>query len=450
MTKPLSPARVVVLGGGFGGLYVARHLESQARAGVPLDITLVSRDNFLLFTPMLHEVAASDLDVTHIVNPLRKLVRECKLVVGEVEEIDLRSQYVVVSHAGGTHRHEISYDHLVLALGSVTNFFGLPGLAGRALTMKSLADAIGLRNRLISLLEEADYECASGDRGTLLTVLVAGGGFAGVETVAAVHDFLHDAVRHYPHLSADLIRVVLVEAGPAILPELGPELGEYTRSVLKERGIDVRTGTAVLRVTGDEVLLGDGSAVRAGTVVWTAGVSPNPLVAGLPCATERGRIRVDPMLRVPEWPGVWALGDCAAVPNTTRGGFHPPTAQHAIRQAKVLAANLAATEADRPLAPFEFSTLGLLAATGRRTGVARMFGFSFSGFLAWWLWRTIYLMKLPRFERRVRVVLDWTLDLLFSKDLTQIPTEGQALAHPPSTTAAPAPLAKPLPASSAS
>ncbi|HET6342891.1 MAG TPA: NAD(P)/FAD-dependent oxidoreductase [Gemmatimonadota bacterium] len=441
------PARVVILGGGFGGLYAARHLERQAHAGVSLDITLVSRDNFLLFTPMLHEVAASDLDVTHIVNPLRKLIRECKLVVGEVEEIDLEERRVAVSHAGGSHRHDLPYEHLVLALGSVTNFFGLPGLAERALTMKSLADAIGLRNRLISLLEEADYECASGDRSTLLTVLVAGGGFAGVETVAAVHDFLHDAVRHYPHLSEELIHVVLVEAAPAILPELGPELGEYTRRVLGERGIDVRTQTAVLRVEGDQVVLGDGSAVRAGTIVWTAGVAPNPLVAGLPCATERGRIRVDPMLRVPEWQGVWALGDCAAVPDTRRGGFHPPTAQHAIRQAKVLAANLAASELVRPLEPFQFSTLGLLAATGRRTGVARMFGFSFSGFLAWWLWRSVYLMKLPRFERRVRVVLDWTLDLLFSKDLTQIPTERPALAAPLPMGAPPAPVAEPLPAS---
>ncbi len=420
MTAP-APARIVILGGGFAGLTTAIHLQKVVPRSVPLAITLVNRDNFFLFTPMLHEVAASDLDLTHIVNPVRKLLQRGVVFVGDVEHIDLSARRVTVAHARGAHRHELEYDYLVLALGSVTNYFKIPGLEERALPMKTLGDAIALRSRLIELLEEADFECAARQRHDLLTILVAGGGFAGVETVAAVNDFVREAIRFYPHLAEDLVRVVLVEAGPAILPELGAKLGAYAQRVLARRKVDVRVRTAVRAVTPRGVELSDGTVVPASTVVWTAGTVPNPLLAALPCARERGRVVANAFMEVPEWPGVWALGDCAFVPDPL-GQPYPPTAQHALRQAKVLARNIAATMLGGRKQPFRFKTIGQLAAIGRRTGVARVFGINFSGFVAWWLWRSIYLLKLPRFERKVRVALDWTLDLFFSKDLVQFQT----------------------------
>ena len=424
-----APVRVVILGGGFAGLNAAVALERALPRGREVEITLVNRDNFILFTPMLHEVAASDLDLTHIVTPIRRMVRRTVLFVGTVEEIDLPGRRVVVRHAGGAHEHELEYDHLVLALGSVTNFFGLPGLEERALTMKSLADAIALRNRLIEVLEEADFECAGPERHRLLTILVAGGGFAGVETIAAANDFLREAVAAYPRLSADQLRLVLVHPGETILPELAPKLGAYAARELSRRGIEIRLGTRVTAVSEDGVTLSDGTSVPAGTVVWTAGTAPNPLLAELPCRMQRGRVVADECLRVPEWPGVWALGDCAQVPDGA-GGFHPPTAQHALRQGRAVGRNIAATVEGRDARPFVFSTLGQLAAIGRRTGVASILGRNFAGFFAWWLWRSIYLSKLPGLDRKVRVALDWTLDLLFEKDLVQFRAERSATREP--------------------
>jgi len=434
---------IVILGGGFGGVYTALELQRLRRTGVPLRITLVNRENFFLFTPMLHEVAASDLDLTHIVNPLRKLLKGVNLFHGDVESIDLATRTVTVTHGGEPHPHDLTYDHLVLALGSVTNFFGLPGLEEQALTMKSLGDAIHLRNRAIAHLEEADFECAAHLRSPLLHFVVAGGGFAGVETIGALHDFLLEAVRFYPNLSPEAVRFTLVHPGETILPELGPKLGAYAQQKLIERGIDVRTKTRVTGVAGDVVSLNDGSTLDARTLVWTAGTSPHPLLATLPVATDRGRVRVGADLAVPEWPGVWAVGDCASIPDPASGGACPPTAQHAIRQGAVLARNLVASESGAPRRSFAFKGLGQLAAIGKRTGVARVLGWQFSGFFAWWLWRTVYLSKLPRAEKKLRVMLDWTLDLVFSKDIVQFETSRSRVerrAEPVAPVAAAVPL----------
>jgi NADH:ubiquinone reductase (H+-translocating) len=418
-----TPRRVLILGGGFGGIYAALELENTLARDADVEITFVNRDNFFLFTPMLHEVAASDLDLAHIANPIRKLLRRVHFFHGDVEAIDLPAKRVTVSH--GTpevHTHELEYDHLVLALGSITNFFNLPGLAERALTMKSLGDAIHLRNRMIALLEQADSECAAAARESLLTFAVAGGGFAGVETVASMNDFLHEALPHYVHLGPRNIRVVLIHPGEYILPELGEELGRYAQDKLAERGVDIRTKTRVTGLYAQGVELNDGSMLETSTLVWTAGTSPNPLLDAMPCVKERGRVVVNEYLEVEGWPGVWAVGDCAAVPDLTTGDRCPPTAQHALRQGKVLAQNLAASVRGGPKRAFRFETIGQLASIGRRTGVAKVFGYKFSGFVAWWLWRTIYLAKLPRFEKKFRVALDWTLDLFFAKDLVQFMT----------------------------
>jgi NADH dehydrogenase len=414
--------QIVILGGGFGGVYTAMHLEKQLAHVPDVNITLVNRENFFLFTPMLHEVAASDLDITHIVNPIRKLLHRSNFFEGDVEYIDLPNKCVRVSHGYERHAHELPYDHLVLALGSITNFFHLPGLEDHALTMKSLGDAIQVRNRLIANLEEASSECAVQGRAPLLSVVVAGGGFAGVETIAAINDFLRESIACYPNISEELLRIVLVHPGEVILPELGPKLGAYAQKKLAQRGVDIRTNTRVTGVTEHGVTLSDGSTIPSCTVIWTAGTSPHPLLAALPCTRERGRVIVNEYMEVPEWPGVWALGDCALVPNRKTGTYYPPTAQHALREAKVLAHNITAALRGGQKKPFIFTTLGQLAAIGKRTGVAHILGINFSGFIAWWLWRTIYLSKLPRLEKKLRVVLDWTLDLVFAKDLVQFLT----------------------------
>ncbi|MDQ2768498.1 MAG: NAD(P)/FAD-dependent oxidoreductase, partial [Gemmatimonadota bacterium] len=414
------------LGGGFGGVSVARELEKRLPRSANVRITLVNRDNFFLFTPMLHEVAASDLDITHIVNPLRKLLKRTFLFTGIVEAIDSVGRLVRVTHAGGEHEHDLEYDHLVIALGVITNFYDIPGLADRAVTMKSLGDAIGLRNRMIEHLEEADFECNAGARDPLLTFVVAGGGFAGVETVAAMHDFLESALRFYPSLGRKSeqkrVRVVLVHSGDFLLPELGEDLGRYTQERLAERGVEVILGARVTGLKNDSVILSDGRVVPARTIVWTAGTSTNPALDTVPCARNRGRIVVDEYLRVPGLQHAWALGDCASIQDATTGGTYPPTAQHAQREGVRVARNIVATMRGEPLEPFSFSTIGLLASIGQRTGVANILGVNFSGFLAWWLWRTIYLSKLPRLEKKLRVALDWTLDILFSKDVVQFGT----------------------------
>jgi len=402
------PTRILILGGGFAGLYAAMQLEKTLAREPGIEVTLVNRGNFFLFTPMLHEVAASDLDLTTIVNPVRKMLKRVAFFAGEVEAIDLVGKQIVVSHGFDGHQHSLAYDHLVIGLGSVTNFYNLPGLEEHALTMKSLGDAMALRNHLIAHLEEADSECCA-IKHPLLTFVVAGGGFAGVETVAGLNDFVREALPSYPRLNEGMIRVVLVHPGPVILPELGEKLGAYAQKKLAGRGVEIRVNTSVAGVSGRRVALSDGTAIETNTLVWTAGTSSNPLLNTLECKKERGRLAVNEYMEVPGWPGVWALGDCAAVPDRTTGKPCPPTAQHALRQGKVLAENITAAVRGGAKKPFVFSTLGQLASIGRRTGVANILGVNFSGFIAWWLWRTIYLSKLPRLEKKLRVALDWTL-----------------------------------------
>ncbi|MFO0699568.1 MAG: NAD(P)/FAD-dependent oxidoreductase [Nitrospira sp.] len=417
-----STPRVVILGGGFGGMYAALEFEHALARGADVDVTLVNHDNFFLFTPMLHEVAASDLDITNIVSPIRKLLRRVMFFHGVIEAIDLVHKRVGVSHGHEQHCHSLPYDHLVLALGSTTNFFEIPGLADRAFTMKSLSDAIILRNHLIANLEEADFECGPSLHAPLLNFVVAGGGFAGVETIAAMNDFLREAVRFFPHLREDRLRLILVSSGPIILPELGDKLGTYAQRKLTEQQVEIHANCKVTAVTDQDVMLSDGTTVTTNTLVWTAGISPHALLATLPCPKTKGRVLVNEYLEVPEWPGVWALGDCALVPDRKTGASHPPTAQHALREGKLAARNILATIRGDRMKPFLYSTIGLLAPIGKRTGVANILGVNFSGFFAWWLWRTIYLLKLPRFEKKVLVALDWTLDVLFSKDLVHFRT----------------------------
>jgi NADH:ubiquinone reductase (H+-translocating) len=429
-----TPTRILIVGGGFAGLTVAMELERKLARDASVEITLISRENFFLFTPMLHEVAASDLDLTTIVNPVRKMLRHVNFLAGEVDQIDLERKRVIVSHGFDHHTHTLEFDFLVFGLGSITNTYGLPGVQEHALTMKSLGDAMQVRNRLIAHLEEADSDCCEKIE-SLLTFVVAGGGFAGVETVAGINDFVRRALRSYPRLSEDMVRVMLIHSGPVILPELEESLGVYAQKVLAGRNVEIHLKTKIESFSGREVCLTDGTIIRTNTLVWTAGTSPNPLLETIPCAKEKGRLLVTEFLELKGWPGVWALGDCSAIPDRLTGKFHPPTAQHALRQGKIAAHNILASIRGTEKKRFDFSTIAQLATIGRRTGVANILGINFSGFIAWWLWRTIYLFKLPRFEKKLRVALDWTLDLIFSKDLVQFlniraPMVSRPEAHP--------------------
>jgi len=412
--------RVLILGGGFGGVYAALRLEKVLAWRDGLEVTLVTRENYFLFSPMLPEVAAGELEQNTIVNPLRKLLRKVKSFVGTIEEINLDARHVLVSHGFDGHKHEVPYDQLILALGSGTNFFGLPGVKASCLTLKTLSDAVTVRNRLITHLEEANSECAVGQRQPLLTFIVAGGGFAGVETIGGINDFVREAIRSYPNLHSDYLRFLLVTPDDVILPELKRTLGVYAQRRLSSRGVEIVTGAKVSSISDGVVELTTGEKIRATTLIWSAGTAPNALIAKLPLPKRNGRIVVDPYLGVEGRPGVWAVGDCALVADPHGRGFYPPTAQLALKEGGLVALNVAATLYGGDKKKFDSKTFGQLAAIGHRRGVANILGLNFSGFLAWWLWRTIYLSKLPRLEKKIRVALDWTLDLFFTKDFARV------------------------------
>ncbi len=418
----MKTTRIVIAGGGFAGLYAAMHFDKRLARRADVEVTLISRENFILFTPMLHEVAAGDLYPGDIVNPLRRILRHVKVVEADVQAIDLNLRRVHCVGGVADHELEFEFDHLLLTLGSETNFFNMDGVRDWAVTMKNLADASLLRNRMVALLEEAVFQTDDDARRELLTFVTAGGGFSGTETTGAVNDFVRETVRYYPQLREELIRVVVVHPGNFLLPELGEELGRYAESKLRQRKVEVIKGARVANYDGLVVTLSDGTSIPARTLIWTAGVKPSPVIASLPCEKERGRLLVSEYLAVTGVPGLWAAGDCAAVPILNTENFHPPTAQHGLREGVTVAKNIEATILDRPLKPFRFKMLGQLASIGHRSGVAMVFGIKFSGFIAWCFWRSVYLMKLPRLAKKLRVMVSWTLDLFFGQEVEQMIT----------------------------
>ena len=418
----MKTTRIVIAGGGFAGLYAAIHFDKRLARRTDVEVTLISRENFILFTPMLHEVAAGDLYPGDIVNPLRRILRHVKVVEAGVQAIDLNLRRVHCIGGVADHELEFEFDHLLLTLGSETNFFNMDGVRDWAVTMKNLADASLLRNRMVALLEEAVFRTDDEARRELLTFVTAGGGFSGTETTGAVNDFVRETVRYYPQLSEQLIRVVVVHPGNFLLPELGEELGRYAERKLRQRKVEVIKGARVASYDGLVVTLSDGTSIPARTLIWTAGVKPSPVIASLPCEKERGRLLVSEYLAVTGVPGLWAAGDCAAVPILNTENFHPPTAQHGLREGVTVAKNIEATILDRSLKSFRYSMMGQLASIGHRTGVAMVFGIKFSGFIAWWFWRSVYLMKLPRLAKKLRVMASWTLDLFFGQEIEQMIT----------------------------
>jgi NADH:ubiquinone reductase (H+-translocating) len=409
--------RVVVLGGGFGGATTVRRLERLCAGRSDIEITLVSRDNFFVLSPLLFEACSGILELRHCAQPIRSALRHARFVEGTVAGVDLTRRLVRVGGPDdGT--LELPYDQLVVALGATTNTALIPG-SHAALTFKTVADALTLRNQLIERLERADAMRDREDRRSCLTVVVVGGGLVGVELLGELTAFVDDVLRYYPRIRRDELRFHLVEAGPRILPELAPGLAAVALRVLERRGADVRVATPVRAIEAGRVHLDD-ATIEAETIVLAAGIVPTPVAADLPVARDaRGRITVDATMRSVSHPEVWALGDCAAIPGPD-GHPYPALAQHAIREARQLARNLVAVLDGRRPAPFVFRSLGSMAALGHFQAVAQILGVRLTGFPAWWLRRSYYLLQMPRWERRLRIVLDWTVALFFRPDITKV------------------------------
>jgi NADH dehydrogenase len=409
--------RIVVLGGGFAGVTTARHLERLCGKRLPVEITLVSRTNFFVLTPLLFEACSGSLELRHCAQPIRPALNRARFLEAKVEQVDVDRRLVHAVAADGT-VYDLPYDHLVVALGADTNESLIPG-SSTALTFKTMSDALLLRNHVIEQLERADATADPAVRRTSLTLVIIGGGLVGIELLGELTAFADDVLRYYPRIRRDELRFYLFEAGPRTLPEIDPKLADVAARVLAERGADVRVSTPVRSIEPGRVQLPSG-VIEAATIVLAAGIVPSAATAAIPVAhEERGRIAVDATMRSRSHPEVWALGDCAAIPDPN-GRPYPALAQHAVREARQLAENVAAVLQGNPPEPFVFRSLGTMAALGHSRAVAQVFGIRLRGFPAWWLRRTYYLLQMPRWDRRLRIVLDWTVALFFRPDITKV------------------------------
>jgi NADH dehydrogenase len=414
-------ARILILGGGFGGFYTALHLERVLRR-TDHQITLVSNENYLLYTPLLPEAAAGAIEPRHVVVPLRSVLRRTRVNVAEVQYIDVVDHSVVVRTSAGEEQ-SLDYDHLVLALGSVPRFDdSIPGVREHAVGFKTLAEAIYLRNHVLQQLELAEATSDEKGRRASLTFVFVGGGYAGIEAAGELFGLARSALRFYPRLRKEEMKWMVVEAAQTILSDFGSEIAAYAMRRLAGKGIEVRLMTTLKEARHDAVVLSTGEVVSTRTLVWTAGVTAHPLAAEIPAAKDRhGRLVTTPSLEVPGLPGVWALGDIAAVPDEKSGGQPaPPTAQHALQQARLLGRNVVAALAGRPRTAFAFGTRGMLVTLGDRDGAGRLLGLPVRGLLAWWMTRTYHLFQLPTLARKARVAFDWTIALCFPRDIAQL------------------------------
>ncbi|HET6276545.1 MAG TPA: NAD(P)/FAD-dependent oxidoreductase [Candidatus Cybelea sp.] len=411
---------IAIVGGGFAGIAVARRLEALLRPD-EAEILLLSRENYTLFTPMLPEVTSGELEVRHVVTPVRTQLRRSRFILADVDEVDIEKRVLRYHHVLTRRNVAQAFDQIVFALGSSTSDFGLPGVAEHTWALKSLEDAELLRNHLVWLLELADTIDDEARRKRLLTIAVVGGGFTGVETAGEIIELFRSVLRFYRRLQAERVRVILIEAGPVLLAGLPAKMGEYSRRVLERRGVEVLTGDGVASAAAEALTLQSGRRIETETIVWSAGVKPSPTIAkvALP-KTKRGAIETGPDMRVRGFEGVWAVGDCAAIPDEA-GSSYPMTAQHAIREGPHLAENIVAVMRGRPTTPFRYHTLGMMAALGGRKGVAQLPGnHVITGFIAWFFWRTYYLLRLPGLDRKLRVAFDWTLELIFPRDTSEL------------------------------
>lgn len=421
------PRNIVIIGGGYAGVAAAETLDKIFMKDPSVIISLVSKINYLVHTPMLSEVSSSAVNAQNISPPLRSFFKKVRVIQSEVETVDWDESRIILTPSKRNPHEVVPFDHLLITAGGVPNFFGNKEVEANTLTFKSLADSMRLRNQVINLFETADFESDSARKRQMLTFVVVGGGFAGVELIGGLNDFGRGMLANYPNLRQEDLRFVLIHTQEIILPELSRELGLFAQEKMTARGIEFMLNTRVTSARPGAVQMDD-QEIAADTVIWTAGNRPSPVIAKLGVeVSQRGQIPVAATLQSAERPNLWAAGDCAQIPDPdNEGSFFPPTAQHASREGKILGKNVAAALHGEALQPFKFKTLGSLAALGHQLAVAEIFGFRFSGFLAWLMWRAIYLSKLPNFEKQLRVLFDWVLDIFFPPDIVQTTIFGES------------------------
>jgi NADH dehydrogenase len=425
--------RILVLGGGFAGIECALKLESYFKHSQDIELVLISEDNFLLFTPMLPQVASGMIETRHIIIPIRTICKKTTFYEGKIKNIDPYGKHVTLYGTREKRGISLEYDYLVLALGSQTNFFGNKSVEAHAYTVKTLNDAVVLRNRIIDMLEQAENETDPILRQSLLTFVIVGAGFAGIETAGEIHDFLFDAKKHYPKISEKDIRVIVLEALPIVLPGFSEKLAKFTKDKLIQRGIEIILNTIVVSFDGSEVLIKEATSadktaatitevrsIQTKTLIWTAGVTPVDTIKNSLFKTDRGRVIVNEYVEVPDFPGVFAIGDCSLTIDPRTNKPYPPTAQNAEAEAKIAAHNLHATITGKPKQKIDYISKGQMAIIGKRTAIAQIYGMNVYGFFAWWIWRTVYLRKVPKFNKRLRILLDWTADQFFDRDISRL------------------------------
>ena len=419
--------RILILGGGFAGVYTAMYLEKAMFWGErdQYEISLVSLENYMVFQPLLPEVISGTIEMLHVITPIRRMAKRTRLHTREIVSIDLERKVVTLGPEFLPKTKELPFDHLVVALGSRLNYDMVPGMREHAIPFKYLGDALRLRTAIVQVLEEADNESDLAERRRLLTFVVGGGGFSGVECIAELHDFLISAVSSYPSIKVQDLRVVLLQSADRILPELGASLAKYAQNILEQRGIEIRLQTRLSAVTAEGAVLQSKNStepefISARIVVATVPAAPHRLVEQLPVEKDKGgRVIVTPEMQVAGTPNLWAVGDCAAVPQPD-GIMSPPTAQHALRQAHTCASNILATLRGTPMRRFSFTGLGKLASLGHRSAVAEVMGIKLHGFIAWVFWRAVYLSKFPGLDRKWRILTDWVLDIFLPRDITEV------------------------------
>jgi NADH:ubiquinone reductase (H+-translocating) len=415
------PPRILVVGGGYVGLYVAMHLQKRLKPG-EAKVTVIDPNSYMTYQPFLPEAGSGNLEPRHVVAPLRRVLNKCEIINGRIVKIDHASRIAVLAPLEGPTR-ELAYDTIVVCPGSIARTLPIPGLAEHGIGFKSVAEAIYLRNHVLERMDAASSSTDPVLRRRALTFVFVGGGYAGIEAMAELEDMARDACKYYPNLGHDEMRWVLVEASGRILPEVSPAMGEYTARQLTRRGIEVRRNTRLTSVAGGQVMLDDGDEFDCETLVWTAGVRANPMLEStdLPL-DDRKRVVCTPFLQVKGTPGAWASGDSAAVPDLSKGGDATtgPSAQHAVRQAKRLAQNIIAEMRGQPLVAYEHAYAGSVASLGLYKGVAEIYGIKLRGFPAWFAHRTYHVSRVPTLNRKVRVLTDWTIALFFRREIVSL------------------------------
>ena len=418
--------RILILGGGFGGVYVAVHLGKlfSKQELEEIEIALVNRDNYIVFQPLLPEVISGSVELNHVIAPIRRMAKKVELYTRNIEKIDVEARTVTLSCGARRTPVVLDYDHLVLGMGTQLDYTKIPGMKEHASPFKYLGDALYLRHQIVHALEEADTETDPAIRKRLLTFVVAGGGFSGVECVAEINDYIREAVNAYHRISESDIQVILLQRAERILPELTEPLANFAHKLLEKRGVEIWLGWGLKAMSANEVVVEQKGTnaqkvIAARTIVATIPAGPHPILSSLPLPQDKGRIVVGQDTEVPGWKNVWALGDCAAIKQVD-GQMSPPTAQHAIRQAKTCAENIVATYRGKPKKIFKFTGLGKMGSLGRRSAVAEVMGIHLKGLVAWILWRGVYVTKFPGLDGQIRLLVDWVLDVFLPRDINQL------------------------------